>query len=97
MSRENKLHRDIVFQTHEGLGSPGKRLTWQWGDIISLSRGTHARGDLGLRKELAKGFQGATRHGVTGQRPAGAVALPRCLPPQGHCGRSPSPPALAGN
>lgn len=69
---------------HEGLGSPKKHLGWQWGDMISLSQCAH--GNLASRKELTKGFVGATRHGVTGQDPAGSGGFARCHLAQGQLG-----------
>lgn len=69
---------------HEGLGSPKKHLGWQWGDMISLSQCAH--GNLASRKELTKGFVGATRHGVTGQDPAGSGGFACCHLAQGQLG-----------
>lgn len=49
--------------------------------MISLSQRAH--GNLGSRKELRKGFLGATRHGVTGQDPAGSGGFAHCHPAPG--------------
>lgn len=67
---------------HQGLGSHRKHLKWQWDDINSLSQSTHARGNLGSRKELTEGFLSPAKHGVTGQAPRSGTLLPVPAPPR---------------